>query len=176
MTTLPRVTALVLTLLVAAGSATSQTTRPAIHEGLGRLSALSGEWSGPAVWDQGGKKGGVEFKLSYKVTSGGKTVLETMFPGTPGEMVTAYHQDGDDLMLVHFCTSGNQPRMKRVPGANPDEFAFKCQGGTNMKETDSHMHSARLRIIDADHIEGEWSSVKGDVVQWVATAQLTRQK
>ena len=32
--------------------------------------------------DQGGKKGNVEFEVSYKVTSAGKVVLET--PEPPG--------------------------------------------------------------------------------------------
>lgn len=45
-----------------------------------------------------------------------------------------------------------------------------------MTESDSHMHSARLRIVDQEHIRGEWSSVKGDVVEWVAEAELARRK
>jgi len=45
-----------------------------------------------------------------------------------------------------------------------------------MTEADAHMHSARLRVVDEDHIRGEWSSIKGDVVQWVAEAELERQK
>ncbi len=150
--------------------ATPQTEHPA----LAKLKALEGRWVGPAVWDQGGQKGNVEFEVSYKVTSAGKAVLETMMPGTPGEMVTVYHLDGDDLVLVHYCTSGNQPRMKLEPSSSPDDLSFRCLGGTNMTEADSHMHSARLKIVDADHLRGEWSSVKGDVVQWVASADLTR--
>jgi hypothetical protein len=146
------------------------------HPGLSKLKALEGRWVGPAVWDQGGEKGNVQFEVSYKVTSAGKTVVETMMPGTPGEMITVYHLDGDDLVLVHYCTSGNQPRMKLLSTSDPNDLSFRCLGGTNMTEADSHMHSARLRIVDADHIRGEWSSVKGDVVQWVAQAELERQK
>jgi hypothetical protein len=141
-----------------------------------KLKALEGRWIGPAVWDQGGKKGNVQFELSYKVTSAGKAVMETMMPGTPGEMVTVYHLDGEDLVLVHYCTSGNQPRMKLAHSSDPNDLAFRCLGGTNMTEADSHMHSVRLRFVDADHIRGEWSSVSGDVVNWVAEAELERQK
>jgi hypothetical protein len=146
------------------------------HPALNKLKALEGRWVGPAVWDQGGQKGNVEFEVSYRVTSGGKAVLETMMPGTPGEMVTVYHLDGEDLVLVHYCTSGNQPRMKLEPSSDGDDLKFRCLGGTNMTENDSHMHSVRLRVVDEDHLRGEWSSVKGEVVQWVAEAELTRRK
>lgn len=152
-------------------------TAPApLHPALERLKSLEGDWSGPAVWDQGGKKGNVDFKVSYKVTAAGKTVVETMFPGTPGEMITVYYADGDDLVLVHYCTAGNQPRMKLKTGGDPGDLAFRCVGGDNMKERDSHMHSARIRFVDADRIACAWSSVKDGQVQWVAEADLTRQK
>ena len=144
------------------------------HAGLAKLKALEGRWTGPAVWDQGGQKGNVEFEVTYRVTSGGKAVLETMMPGTPGEMVTVYHLDGRDLVLVHYCTSGNQPRMKLETAAADDDLKFRCLGGTNMTEADSHMHSVRLRLVDPEHLHGEWSSVKGDTVEWVAEAELTR--
>ncbi len=163
----------VLATLVAA-SAGAREESP--HPGFQKLKALEGRWVGPAVWDQGGEKGNVQFEVSYKVTSAGKAVVETMLPGTPGEMITVYHLDGDDLVLVHYCTSGNQPRMKLVSASDPSDLSFRCLGGTNMTEADSHMHSARLRVVDEDHIRGEWSSVKGDVVQWVAEAELERQK
>jgi hypothetical protein len=45
-----------------------------------------------------------------------------------------------------------------------------------MTEADSHMHSARLTFVDADRLHGEWSSQKGDVVEWVASADLVRKK
>ena len=156
------------------GSATAEEKRG--PSGLELLKTLEGRWVGPAVWEQAGKKDGVQFEISYKVTSAGKTVLETMLPGTPGEMVTVYHLDGDDLVLVHYCTSGNQPRMKLEPSPDANDLPFRCLGGTNMTEADSHMHSVRLRVVDQDHLRGEWSSVKGDVVQWVAEADLVRQK
>lgn len=77
-----------------------------------KLKKLEGRCSGPAVWDQGGKKGNVDFNITYRTTSGGKAVMETMFAGTPGEMVTTYFLEGDDLALVHYCSAGNQPKMK----------------------------------------------------------------
>ena len=40
-----------------------------------RLKSLEGHWVGPAVWDEDGQKGEVEFEVSYRVTSGGSVVL-----------------------------------------------------------------------------------------------------
>jgi hypothetical protein len=146
------------------------------HPALDRLKSLEGVWAGPATWDQAGKKGKVDFKLIYKTTSGGTAVMETMFPGTPGEMVTMYYSEGEDFVLVHYCSAGNQPRMKLEPSKDPNELMFRCTGGTNMTEQDSHMHSARLTIIGADQIKGAWSSTKEGKVEWAAEAVLVRQK
>ena len=41
---------------------------------------------------------------------------------------------------------------------------------------DSHMHWVRLGIVDADHLKGSWNSMKAGQVEWVAEANLTRQK
>lgn len=56
-----------------------------LHPAFEKLKALEGRWAGPATWDQGGKKGRVDFNVTYRTTSGGKTVMETMFAGTPGK-------------------------------------------------------------------------------------------
>jgi hypothetical protein len=147
-------------------------TNPAFE----KLKKLEGRWSGPAVWDQGGKKGNVDFNLTYRTTSGGKAVMETMFAGTPGEMVTMYFLEGDDLTLVHYCSAGNQPKMKLETPRDSNVLSFRCLGGTNMTEQDSHMHWARLEIVDSDHLKGSWNSMKDSKVQWVAEAKLVRQK
>src|SRR5437868_15374337 len=75
---------------------------------LDALKGLAGEWTGKA------KHGDMEHEatVTYKVTAGGSAVVETVFPGTEHEMVTVYHQDGDDLVLTHYCMLGNQPRMR----------------------------------------------------------------
>jgi hypothetical protein len=146
------------------------------HPVFERLKKLEGRWAGPASWDQGGKKGHVDFNLTYRTTSGGKVVMETMFAGTPGEMVTMYFLEGDDLALVHYCSAGNQPKMKLETPRDSNVLSFRCLGGTNMTEQDSHMHWARLEIVDSDHLKGSWNSMKDSKVQWVAEAKLVRQK
>lgn len=89
-----------------------------------------------------------------------------------------YYLEGDELMLVHlvhYCSAGNQPRMKRDTPRDSSELSFRCLGGTNMTEDDSHMHWARLAIV-ADHLKGSWNSMKAGKAEWVAEADLVRQK
>ena len=151
-------TALVLAaaLSVAALSPAESQTKSAAQQGFERLKSLDGSWID--VDGIFGTKGAVA--VTYKVTSGGHSVIETFPTGTPHEMVTVYHLEGNDLVLTHYCTAGNQPRMKREPSTNAKDLTFRCVGGTNMTESDSHMHSARLVLVDQDHLKGTWSSVK----------------
>jgi hypothetical protein len=123
----------VLSVLAGDHAATPKPSHPAFE----KLKKLEGRWSGPAVWDQGGKKGNVDFNVTYRITSGGTAVIETMFAGTPGEMVTMYFLEGDDLALVHYCSAGNQPKMKLETPRESNVLSFRCLGGTNMTEQDS---------------------------------------
>lgn len=146
------------------------------HPAFEKLKKMEGRWFGSATWDQSGKKSGVDFNITYRTTSGGKAVMETMFTGTPGEMVTMYFLEDGDLALVHYCSAGNQPKMKLETERDSNVLSFRCLGGTNMTEEDSHMHWVRLELVDADHLKGSWNSMKAGKVEWVAEAELVRQK
>ena len=54
---------------------------------------LAGVWIGHEMKD--GKEG-KEFRVEYKVTSGGTAVVETSMCGSEHEMITVIHPDGDD--------------------------------------------------------------------------------
>jgi hypothetical protein len=98
---------------------------------------------------------------SIRVTAGGNTIQETLFPGTDHEMVTMYHLDGEDLILTHYCMLGNQPRMRADPGGDVNKIAFKFIGGTNLKSNDEHhMHQATLTLDGKDRFKAEWTSCK----------------
>ena len=116
---------------------------------LDKLKKLAGEW----VYAGGENKG--QLAVRYTVSSAGSVVMEQLFPGTDHEMVTVYHLDGDKLMMTHYCAAGNQPRMHAAPAT--DKLVFTCTGGSNMKESDSHMHAMTLTFIDDDHFKEEWT-------------------
>ena len=116
---------------------------------LDKLKKLAGEW----VYAGGENRG--QLAVRYTVASGGSVVMESLFPGTDHEMVTVYHLDGDKLMMTHYCAAGNQPRMHAEPAT--DKLVFTCTGGSNMTESDGHMHAMTLTFIDDDHIKEEWT-------------------
>jgi len=122
-----------------------------------RMKSLAGEWID--VDGFFGMKGQVA--VSYRLTGSGTTVVETIFLGSPHEMITMYSRDGGDLVLTHYCAAGNQPRMRaRTFDGEVLEFAF--DGGTNLDPAkDTHMHSARMEFVSPDEIRGEWVGWEG---------------
>jgi hypothetical protein len=121
---------------------------------LERLKKLAGDWQLADPKDEATRG---KVLARYRVTAGGSVVVETLFPGEEKEMETLYHLDGDHLMLTHYCHCGNQPRMRAQSGGDKDELVFEFAGGSNLNPAkDTHMHSYRVRFVDADHLHGEW--------------------
>jgi hypothetical protein len=141
--------AIVLVLLTSSALAATDTAA----ERFDHLKALTGDWT------KSGGDGSVA--ASYRVTAGGTAVVETLFPGSPHEMVTVYTMDKGDLVLTHYCSEGNQPHMKAARGGDANAIAFKFDGGGNIKSPkDGHMHEATFAFKDADHVTSTWQFYK----------------
>jgi hypothetical protein len=152
-----RASALVLAVAILSAAA----IRPAAAQGavepraaFERLKSLAGTWEGQA----GDEKTGPPATVVYRVASAGSVVQETLFPGTPHEMISMYHMADGNLVLTHYCLA-NQPRMKldtRASGANRLVFAF--DGGTSFDPAkDPHIHSAVIEI-QGNALRNEWAS------------------
>jgi hypothetical protein len=123
------------------------------HPGFARFAALVGDWVSAA--DNALVKKGT-LVARYHLSGGGTAVVEEVFPDTPHAMTTVYHLDGKDLVLTHYCTSGNQPRM-RARASEGTRIAFAFDGGTNIDgSTTSHMHEATFDFIGPDEIQSAW--------------------
>src|SRR5262245_44833622 len=122
-----------------------------------RMKGLVGEWI-----DVDGTFGlKDQVAVSYRLTGSGTTLVETMFVGSPHEMMTMYSRDGGDLVLTHHCSGGNQPRM-RARTITGDRLRFEFDGGSNLDPAkDAHMHSAWLEFVSTDEIRGQWSGWAG---------------
>src|SRR4051794_10956607 len=70
-----------------------------------RLKALVGTWHGHFGKDES------PAEVTYHLIGGGNIVMESLFPGTPKEMVSMYFLDGGNLIMTHYCSVGNQPQM-----------------------------------------------------------------
>ena len=126
---------------------------PPAADCLARLQTLVGDWSGTAQ----GSDSGQPVHVTYRLTGGGSALVENLFPGTPHEMMTVYHLDGDKLMLTHYCAAKNQPRMVMDPASTADELNFIFVDGTNLTPGQgTYMAGAHLRFVDADTIESGW--------------------
>jgi len=140
---------------------------------LEQLKKLAGTWTGKGMHGEHE----IPATVTYRVTSGGTAVMETIDPAGDHEMVTLYTQDGDDLLLTHYCMLGNQPRMKAEKGEGKKELAFKFTGAGNLKsDKDPHMHDMTLEFLGDDHIKATWTFYKDGKASEKATFDLKRKK
>ncbi len=144
---------LLAALILLASSAAAQ-LKPAA--GFDKLKSLVGEWEGKG-------EGGRLVHVSYKFVSGGSALLETLSPSGEPEMLTVYNLDGSNLMLTHYCSSGNQPRMRAVPPATGSpELGFVFLDATNMTSPDAgHMRKLTIRFEDDNHFSQTWTWRQG---------------
>ena len=123
--------------------------KSATHPAFERMKKMAGTW---VMADKEGKP--TEQVVSVvKVTAAGSAVHETLFPGQPHEMVSVYTRNGADLVMTHYCSLGNQPRMKADPKSPADQIIFEFDGGSNLDPAkDKHMHGATVTFVDDDHV------------------------
>ncbi|MEY2808009.1 MAG: hypothetical protein RIR65_2426 [Planctomycetota bacterium] len=124
-----------------------------------RLKALEGDWSGTAT--MGDESFAVETR--WRSTGGGSAVVETLFVGTPHEMVTMYHLDGPRLMLTHYCAARNQPRMVASAATAPADAGFEASftflDCTNLESPGAmHMHDAWMAMDASGVLRSRWTA------------------
>jgi hypothetical protein len=136
-----------------------------------KIKALAGDWEATPASDHGMHAGPV----TYKVTSGGSTVQETLFAGTPHEMVTMYYLDNGELALTHYCMLHNRPHMYAGAQPNGDKLVLKCKEGDKIEKED-HMHQVTFTFIDADHFKTEWVMYKDGKPAETAVFDLKRKQ
>jgi len=154
-------------------SATAEDKQKPKTTKLDTLKKLAGDWTGKIK--HGDKE--QEATINYKVTAGGSAVLETIMPGSDHEMVTVYTEDGDDLVLTHYCMLHNQPRMKAERDGGAKKLVFKFAGAGNLKsDKDPHMHNMTMEILGEDHIKCSWTLYEDGKEAHTAVFDLKRKK
>ncbi len=140
------------------------------NAGLDRLKTLIGEWDGKT-------EDGRKVHASYKMVSNGTAVMETLTPPDESEMITVYYPDGNRLMVTHFCSANNQPRMRAVPSSgNSREITFDYVDATNLSSPGAgHMVQLALQFQDNDHFAQRWTWRENDKNK-VETFHYTRVK
>ncbi|HLK69171.1 MAG TPA: hypothetical protein VKU19_37315 [Bryobacteraceae bacterium] len=155
-----------------AAYAADSTTVPTANSAaaFSRLKTLVGEWE--ADTDMG------KVHLSYDLIAGGTALIERFTSEKEPPMLTVYHINGNHLMLTHYCTMGNQPRMQAASfDPQTGELQFQFLDATNLgSAADGHMHSAKIRLVDHDHMVSEWQFYEKSAPKFTETAHYTRIK
>jgi hypothetical protein len=144
-------TTMVMALVVGPSRTAGAADAPA---GWDALRALVGEWEG--TYD-----GKSPARISYRLVSNGTALMETMTGEDSSDMVSLYHPDGASVVMTHYCSMGNQPRMRARAGKDGAlEFAYI--DATNVKSPAEHVMSRLVMTFpDRDHLVQEWTSKTG---------------
>ena len=117
-----------------------------------RMKSLVGEWKGTSM-------NGNAATVTYTLVSDNSALMERLAMGGESEMVTMYHPDGDHLMMTHYCSAHNQPRMRSqtVPVGSKD-ITFDFVDVTNLSAPGAgHMSKLVVTFGDKDHFTQEWT-------------------
>ena len=138
-----------------------------------RLKSLAGTWEGQA----GDGQPGMAATVTYRVASGGSVVEETLFPGSPHEMISMYHLADGHLVMTHYCSMANQPRMRLdAKASTPERLVFAFDGGTNFDPAkDVHIHSGVLEW-KGDALHADWAAWQGGKEAGHKVFELHRKK
>jgi hypothetical protein len=108
------------------------------------LKTLKGEWIS--------KTDGVH--VTYDVVSGGNALVETL-----EGMVSVYHLDGDSVLMTHYCSSGNQPRLRAVKfPSSLGVLDFQFVDITNLRSGEHHINGLKFEFLGPDHVRETWTS------------------
>lgn len=155
-----------IALLVAVASSFANQADSPASKAFEKLKSLVGTWTG--------KAGTANVTVTYRLTGAGSSLVETLFPGQPHEMVTIYHLDGSDLLLTHYCAAGNQPTLRLKPGKSDRTFEFDFVRGTNMKPDSMHMHNLVLTFKGENEISSKWTSFAGGKAAGIVEFNMKR--
>jgi len=135
-----------------------------------RVKSLAGNWE--ATTEKG------KVTSSYEVVSNGSAVLEKINVPGETEMVTVYHLAGNRLVLTHYCSAGNQPRMQ-AEAYDPasKQLVFNFAGGDNLSNPNSgHMHNAIMKFSGPDSFSAAWTFHQNGKAAFTENIQYHRVK
>jgi hypothetical protein len=135
-----------------------------------QVKSLAGKWTVPASDEHKTP----EMEVEFRVTSAGGSMVETMFAGTPMEMVNVYTRDGDAVVVTHYCAAGNAPRMK-LTAIQDGKMKFEFLDGTNIAPGAMFMGKLEMHVA-GDTLTQHWTSLKDGKEAQHVTIEMKRAK
>jgi hypothetical protein len=135
---------LMLSLMISATAALAQSSAQSFDQ----LKSLSGVWEGK-------NSRGEAVKVSYRVTSSGSAVLSEI-SGHNADMITMFHLDGQNKLLMTHYGTDNQPRMQATTSPDGKTITFNFLDATNLASA-ADAHRVVIAWLDANHHTEEWN-------------------
>jgi hypothetical protein len=112
----------------------------------------------PSTWEQK-MPDGKTLQVNFKVVSGGSAVMSEILGMGKEDMISVFNMDGPNrLLLTHYCSAGNQPRMQASVSPDGKTMTFSFVDATNLATPDAgHMQSMVLTLLDENHHTEEWT-------------------
>lgn len=142
-----------LTAFVCLVALTAMAAETPKNPGYEKMKSLVGDWRGKTA-------DGSDITVTYRLVAAGSAIEEHL---SFADMITMYHVNGKNLMLTHYCSAGNQPRMKAAPFKDGDKtLAFVFFDATNLPDKKAmYMHDVTFTFVDADHLVATWTHFDG---------------
>ena len=123
---------------------------------------LVGLWE--ATMDMG--KGPMKITASYRLTSGGSAIVETVFEGGPMEMMSVYHDNSNKMLtMVHYCAEHNQPKLI-LTSMKDNRLTMELSGDNDIDvANETHIHAATISFNGKDGMTQEWTSFEKGKMQ-----------
>jgi hypothetical protein len=146
-------TRVVLALLVTLAT-TAALAQSDAQKSFDQLRSLSGTWEGKA-------SNGHALEVSFSEIAGGSAVMSQIHGHGPENMVSMFHLDGPNrLLITHYCSAGNQPRMQASTSPDGRTITFTFVDATNLASPDAgHMQQLVIAMLDANHHTEDWTFV-----------------
>jgi len=149
--------------LIAAASARGDSPASADWE---KLKSLVGSWQGT--------NDGHPVSVTYALVSNGTALMENLDGGHDAEMITMYTPDGAALLATHYCSAGNQPRMRAKASADGQSIDFQFVDASNAENSSEVMRRLVVTFVDANHFDQQWTSRGKDGKEHTSLFRYTR--
>jgi hypothetical protein len=117
-----------------------------------QLKSMAGSWEGKS-------SDGQPLLVSYRETAGGSALMSEI--QGDHSMISMFNLDGSNkLLMTHYCSAGNQPRMQASVSPDGKIITFTYVDATNLGSPDAgHMQSMVLTMLDDNHHTEDWTFI-----------------
>ncbi len=129
----------------------TSTQEAMVSEGFEKLRSLEGDWAGTLP-------DGNPIEISYQIINGG-AVLERYRSKDPmwWNMSTVYHLNNSAIVMSHYCSWGNHPRMKASSiTVSTKQLDFDFIDLAENIPSNGHMRDLAIKFVDDNNLIHNW--------------------